>query len=46
MALGHEELDLSQLKWIVLMVLSSQPGQELACSLMEDLVFDMPRSTH
>jgi hypothetical protein len=26
------------------MVLSSQPGQELACARMEDLVFDIPGS--
>jgi uncharacterized protein Smg (DUF494 family) len=27
---------------VVLMVLSSQPGEELACARMEDLVFDLP----
>jgi len=43
LALDAEELDLEQVKWIVLMVLSSQPGQELAYAKMEDLVFDMPR---
>ena len=41
--LEAEELDLEQVKWVVLMVLSSQPGQELACAQMEDLVFDSPR---
>ncbi|MGA8707718.1 MAG: DUF494 domain-containing protein [Steroidobacteraceae bacterium] len=40
LALDAEELDLEQVKWVVLMVLSSQPGQELAYSRMEDLVFD------
>jgi len=30
----------------VLMVLSSQPGEELACSRMEDLVFDLPEQPH
>ncbi len=40
LALDSEELDLEQLKWVVLMVLSSQPGQELAYARMEDLVFD------
>ena len=40
LALDTEELDLEQVKWVVLMVLSSQPGQELAYSRMEDLVFD------
>jgi uncharacterized protein Smg (DUF494 family) len=28
------------LKWVVLMVLSSQPGQELAFERLEDLVSD------
>lgn len=41
-----EELDVSQLKWVVLMVLSSQPGEELACSRMEDLVFDLAERPH
>jgi len=40
LALDADELDLEQLKWVVLMVLSSQPGQELAYARMEDLVFD------
>jgi Smg protein len=40
LALEAEELDLDQVKWVVLMVLSSQPGQELAYARMEDLVFD------
>lgn len=35
-----EEIDIERLKWLVLMVLSSQPGQEQACARMEDLVFD------
>jgi Smg protein len=43
LALGSDELDLEQVKWVVLMVLSSQPGQELACAKMQDLVFDTPR---
>jgi Smg protein len=43
LALDTEELDLEQVKWVVLMVLSSQPGQELAYSRMEDLVFDDPQ---
>jgi Smg protein len=42
LALDTDELDLEQVKWVVLMVLSSQPGQELAYSRMEDLVFDVP----
>jgi len=40
LALDTEELDLEQVKWVVLMVLSSQPGQEQAYARMEDLVFD------
>ena len=40
LALDTEELDIEQVKWVVLMVLSSQPGQELAYARMEDLVFD------
>ena len=43
-ALGNyqdsDEVDIDRLKWLVLMVLSSQPGQEQACARMEDLVFD------
>jgi Smg protein len=40
LALDADDLDIEQVKWVVLMVLSSQPGQELACARMEDLVFD------
>jgi Smg protein len=43
LALEADELDLDQVKWVVLMILSSQPGQELAYARMEDLVFDVPR---
>jgi Smg protein len=46
LALDGDELDVEQLKWVVLMVLSSQPGEELACSRMEDLVFDQPERRH
>lgn len=38
LALDADELDTEQLKWVVLMVLSSQPGQELAFERMENLV--------
>jgi len=44
LALDAEEFDLEKVKWVVLMVLSSQPGQEQACARMEDLVFDSPES--
>jgi Smg protein len=40
MALDTDEIDLDQLKWIVLMVLFYQPGREVAYAWMEDLVFE------
>jgi Smg protein len=40
LALDADELDAEQLKWVVLMVLSSQPGQELAFERLENLVSD------
>ncbi|HYQ92884.1 MAG TPA: DUF494 family protein [Candidatus Competibacteraceae bacterium] len=40
MALETEEIDLTQLKWIILMVLFNQPGQEEAYAWMEDLMFE------
>jgi Smg protein len=40
LALDADELDTEQLKWVVLMVLSSQPGQEQAFARMEDFVYD------
>jgi Smg protein len=42
LALDSEEIDIEQVKWVVLMVLSSQPDQEQAYSRMENLVFDLP----
>jgi Smg protein len=42
MALGAPDLDVEKVKWVALMVLSSQPGQEAAYARMEDLVFDLP----
>ena len=36
------EVDLEQVKWIILMVLFNQPGQEDAYERMEDLVFAEP----
>src|ERR1039457_1550124 len=38
LALDADELDTEQLKWVVLMVLSSQPGQDLAFQRLEDWV--------
>ncbi len=40
LALDSSDIDVEQIKWVVLMVLFSQPGQELAYARMEDLVFD------
>lgn len=40
MALESEEIDLYQLKWVVLMVLLNQPGKEAAFSWMEGVVMD------
>ena len=39
LALETPDIDEEQIKWVVLMVLFSQPGQELAYARMEDLVF-------
>lgn len=39
-ALGAGDIDVEQVKWVVLMVLFSQPGQEEAFAQMEDLVFE------
>jgi len=47
LALDAEELDIEQVKWVVLMVLFTQPGQEAAYFRMEDLVFDSrPDAVH
>ena len=40
LALDARQIDIEQVKWVVLMVLFSQPGQESAYLRMEDLVFD------
>lgn len=40
MALETEEIELQQLKWVVLMVLFNQPGKEAAFTWVEDLVMD------
>lgn len=41
LALEGEELSLEKLKWIVLLVLLSQPDEEIAFSRMEDIVYDL-----
>jgi len=47
MALKDENITLDKLKWIVLMVLLSQPGDSAAFSRMEDIVYDLiPTSLH
>lgn len=40
MALETEELSADDVKWIVLLVLLNQPGQENAFALMEELVYN------
>lgn len=40
LALETTDIDVEQVKWVVLMVLFSQPGQEVAYARMEDLVFE------
>ena len=39
LALDSGEIDIEQIKWVVMMVLFSQPGHEHAYAQMEDLVF-------
>jgi Smg protein len=39
LALESDEVDVEQIKWVVMMVLFSQPGNEQAYAQMEDLVF-------
>jgi Smg protein len=45
LALDADELDTEQLKWVVLMVLSSQPDQQHAFARLEDLVADKHAGT-
>jgi Smg protein len=40
MALDTDDVDIEQLKWVVLMVIFVQPGQEQAFARMQDLVFE------
>ncbi len=40
MALEVDEISLDQLKWVMLLVLFNQPGQEYAYHMLEDMVFD------
>ena len=46
-ALKDENITIDRLKWIVFMVLLSQPGESAAFSRMEDIVYDLiPTSLH
>ena len=46
-ALDAEEIDIEQIKWVVMMVLFSQPDQQEAYAQMENLVFaDDPSWRH
>jgi Smg protein len=40
MALETDDITLDQLKWVMLMVLFNQPGQETAYDFLENMVFD------
>ena len=47
MALDQEDVDLDDLKWVVLMVLFNQPGAEAAFAWMENQMFgDDPEPIH
>jgi Smg protein len=47
MALQEEAISLENLKWIVLMVLFSQPNEEIAFARMENLVYEaLPSYSH
>lgn len=40
MALDNDDIDLEDVKWVVLMVLFNQPGQEANYAWMEDMMFE------
>jgi Smg protein len=47
MALENEDFDIEQLKWVVLMVMFNQPGEEAAFAWVEDMVYEnMTNSLH
>ena len=47
LALDNEDLDLEDIKWVVMLVLFARPGEEAAFAWMEDLVFaDSIESIH
>lgn len=39
LALDNDELDIEDIKWVVMLVLFARPGEEAAFAWMEDLVF-------
>lgn len=41
LALQNEDISIEKLKWIVLLVLLSQPDEEIAFSRMEDMIYDL-----
>jgi Smg protein len=46
-ALESGELDADDVKWIALLVLMNQPGQEAAFNVMQDLIYDgIPDALH
>ncbi|MEZ5500939.1 MAG: DUF494 domain-containing protein [Steroidobacteraceae bacterium] len=45
LALETEELGIEQIKWVVLMVLSSQPNPDLSFARMEYMLLDAPSGT-
>ena len=40
--LDTEDIGIEQLRWVILLVLLNQPGQEAACAWLEDLIYEMP----
>ncbi|MBM4207144.1 MAG: DUF494 domain-containing protein [Gammaproteobacteria bacterium] len=41
LALENEEISIEKLKWIILLILLSQPDEEIAFSRMEDMIYDL-----
>lgn len=44
MDLDNPEIELDDMKWVVLMVLFNVPGNESACHQMEELLYDDPEA--
>jgi len=45
LALENDDIDLDNLKWVILMVLFNQPDQDTNTSRMEDLIFSEPATS-